>query len=302
MWYSCSIATNAWFEMPEWGDSLCLSHGISFKRIPEWVKHDEALKLLSWNDRKNIQDAEWALVFEYEADALGSPDPKWQGPNPRGIQDTVAERFSLMDLCLWLVNPSNLGFGATLHFGRVGDPASMRQFVSTKPVLIRDDELDNQLTSQDWEAASMLLRSILSLERDKTCWIAIWFLIRAVTEELWQGRYLWQWIVLEALFGPDSPNETTHRLAQRIALFADAEPIERKAIFKSIKDAYSWRSKLVHGGRTNSLTAEKSQELTVLVESSIRRAITKILNSDELIKVFNGKTRDAYLEDLVFSN
>jgi hypothetical protein len=206
-----------------------------------------------------------------------------------------------MDLALWLTKPTNLGMGAVLHFRRNGEPASMAQYRSTQPMLIRDDEIDNVLDIADLARASALLNTITNLARDQTCWTAAWFLIRAVTDSLWQGRYLWLWIVLEALFGADNPNETLYRLAQRIALFTASQPPEAKQRFREIKDAYTWRSKLVHGGRTRSLTAEKSKLLTSVVELAIRQGLDRILTNPELIKIFDSKGRDDYLEELVFA-
>jgi hypothetical protein len=119
---------------------------------------------------------------------------------------------------------------------------------------------------------------------------------------MWEARYLWQWIVLEALFGPDGPTETTHRLSQRIALFLTKEPETRAEIFKAVKDAYGWRSKLVHGGRLSKLSPEKAQELTIFTENTIRLSFDAILSDNHLAELFNTKNRDRYLDSLAFSN
>jgi hypothetical protein len=123
-------------------------------------------------------------------------------------------------------------------------------------------------------------------------------LYRGLTESMWEGRYLWQWIVLEALFGPDDPQETTHRLAQRIAIFLKEDLDSRKTYFQRAKEAYGWRSKLVHGAKLSRLTTEKSKSLTIFTEEVVRGAFHKILLSDQLADVLGGKSRDSYLEDL----
>ena len=300
MWYFCTIAVNASFDHTPWDEVTNLGCGLQLERIPDWVKEDEALSLLSWRDREQIRDAEWSIATEYEADALGSPDPEWKGKEPRGIQSSVDEKFTLISVALWLVKPSPLTCGPLLHFGEKSDPASFRQSASLRPVLIREDENDNVPSQDDLTAAGEILKAILSLRRDATCWIAIRMLVRAVTEAMWEGRYLWQWIVLEALFGADSPNETTHRLAQRITLFTESERERRKQIFRSVKEAYGWRSKLVHGRKLSKLTPEKSRELTIFTEDLIRKAFMMILKNPENTQQFNSKSRNEFLENLAF--
>ena len=302
MWYSCTVAAGARFDEPPWEPPFGLASGVRIERIPDWVKADEALKYLSWSDRTHIQDAKWVLATEYEADALGSPDPDWQGLNPRGIQASVDEKFVLASIALWLAKASTITCGPTLHFGRKGDSESMRQSATLYPVLIRNDENDNIPTLTDLETAGRYLKAILDLKRDTTLWIAVRMLVSALTESMWEGRYLWQWIVLEALFGPDSPAESTHRLTQGISLFIEMEKNSKKVTFKMAKEAYGWRSKLVHGAKLSKLTTPKSMELTIFTEGLLRAAFRQILESATIAEILNGKNREEYLENLVFSS
>lgn len=300
MWYACSIALDSWFENSPISAPVELSCGIRLEPVPKWVKSDEALKNLSWTDRKNISDAELAFSTEYEADALGSPDPDWKGTSQRSIQATVDEKFALSSIALWLAKPSRLTPGPVLHFGRTGDPASLRQSGSLRPILIAEEENDNVPTDEDLEQARQLLKVILSLHRDTTIWIAIRMLVRALNEPLWEVRYLLQWIILEALFGPESPNETTYRLTQRIGLFVGNGPDERRHLFEETKQAYTWRSKIVHGRRLSKLAPRKSLELVNSTERVIRESITKIIMTPTYLHQFNSKERDKFLDELLF--
>lgn len=268
--------------------------------VPNWVKDDEALKLLSWTDREHARDADLAFVAEYEADALGTPDPEWTGTSLRSIQAATDEKFALASVALWLAKPSRLTAGPVLHFGRKGDPSSLRQSGSLRPVLILEDENENVPTVESFELAKRLLGSILSLRRDAAVWITVRTLVRALTEKMWELRYLLEWVSLEALFGPESPNETTYRLAQRIALFVGDDSDERKRLFNETKRAYEWRSKIVHGRRLSKLKPEKSLELSAFTEGVIRRAITKVLLSKGLGSRFDGGERDKFLDELSF--
>ena len=199
MWYSCTIAVNAWFDDAESVDYTDLGCGLTLGKVPAWVKDDKALKLLSWTDREHIQHASWGISTVYEAESLSSPDPEWSGTKSRGIQSSIAERFSLLSTALWSVKPSCLTCGPVLHFGENGDPGSLRQYASLLPVLIDEDENENQLSPDELSKAKSIFESIQSLNRDSTCWISIRMLIRALTETMWEARYLWQWIVLVEL-------------------------------------------------------------------------------------------------------
>ena len=300
MWYACSIAVDSWFENPAFQLPIELAAGVRIEPVPEWVKEKPALKVLSWLDRKNIKSAKLTFAIEYDAEALGSPDPDWSDQNPRSIQSVIDEKFVLASVALWLAKPCRLTCGPVLHFGRQGDPESLRRSGSLSTVLIRDDENENTPSSADFDQAGAFLEVILSLQRDTAIWLAIRMLVRALTESMWEARYLWQWVVLKALFGPDSGGETTYRLAQRIALFLGETPDNRKNLFETAKKAYSWRSKIVHGSRLSKLTPSKSKELTVFTEKVLRDALQKILGSPELVQQFGNKKRDEYLDGLTF--
>jgi hypothetical protein len=300
MWYACSIALNSWFEHSPISGSKELARGIRLEPIPSWVKEDDALKPLARAERKRIRKAELAFATEYEAQALGSPDPEWTGNIPRAIQSAVDEKFVLAAVALWLVKPCRLSCGPVLHFGRKGDPGSLRTAGSLNPVLIREDENGNVPTADDLDQTGRCLEAILSLRRDTATWIAVRWLVRALTESTWEARYLWQWIVLEALFGPEGPSETTYRLAQRIALFLGETREDKRRLFDEAKQAYSWRSKIVHGRRLSKLIPEKSEKLSVVAEDLIRAAFVKIVNAPELLRQFDSTNRDEFLDGLSF--
>lgn len=302
MWYACSISLNSHFEGLSVDTPVALGSGIRIERIPEWVKADEALKLLSWKDRENIKDAELAFASEYESDALGSPDPDWNGASPRSIQASIDEKFSLLSVTLWLSKPSTLTCGPTLHFGKMGEPDSLRTAGVLRPVLINEAENNNVPSLDDLKKAGDLLASVLGIQRSGSVWVAIRMLIRALTENMWEARYFWDWVVLEAIFGPENPNETTYRLSQRIGLFLGRDAESRKRIFDNAKNAYIWRSKIAHGGRLGKLTPERSQEMTEITEGMIREAMVKILSNQELLLKFNSKNRDEYLDSLLFTD
>jgi hypothetical protein len=300
MWYACAIALNSGFQTPPIKEAVPLAGDIRIEPIPGWVKDDEALGKLSWREREWIKGADLAFAANYDAEALGSPDPSWDGAEPKSIQKAVDEKFMLASISLWLIKPCTLLCEPVLHFSQEGDSASLRQARSLRPVLVRKDEESNIPSREDIEQAGKLLAILLSLRRNGNLWTALHFLILGLSELLWETRYLLQWIVLEALFGPDSAQETTYRLSQRIGLFIAGDTEKGKSIFENAKKAYSWRSKIVHGRRLTKLTAEQSAELSLTTESIIRDGIIKILKDPANIKLFDSKQREEFLDGLAF--
>ena len=66
------------------------------------------------------------------------------------------------------------------------------------------------------------------------------------------------------------------------------------------KTLYSWRSKAVHGARLAKLPEDKSAQVLYDVEELSRKSMSKILLNDKLIKKFDGKKRDEFLDDRLF--
>lgn len=301
MWYACSIAVDTDFDELRIEGQFELAGGIRIEQVPAWVKSEDALSLLSWTDRERILEAQYAFSAVYEAEAIGSPDPNWSGIQQRSIQAIIDEKFALAALAVWIARPSRLTAGPVFHFDRSGDPTSLRQTGALHPLLVRPSEADNVPTAEDLRLAGELLKAMLSLDRKGAVWLAVSTLFPALREVVWQIRYLLQWIALEALFGPESASETTHRLAQRIGLFVGADREEKLFLFREAKKAYAWRSKIVHGLRLDKLKGEKSLDLSTLTEQLLRRSLMKILTDDESLRRLEGSDRDRFLEEIAFN-
>jgi hypothetical protein len=298
-WYAIGVAVGDGIakgvEMP-----LQLAGGVRIDTIPDWVKNESALKLLSWHDRQQITSAHFGFAMEYEAKALGSRDPAWSGKESRSIQSSVDEKFALAAVALWCMRGSLVSCGSILHFGEKGRSDSLRTSGTMRPILVNNDEVKNKLTKGEVDLARDLHEAMLSLPRDKTRWIAVRMLLPALTERLWEIRFLLLWVVLEALFGPDEPYETTFRIAQRIALFLSDRGEQGLRVLREVKQAYRWRSRVVHGARLHSLKDAESEDLVRRVEIYIRATLQKLLLVPELGTVFDGKGREPYLESLAF--
>ncbi len=96
------------------------------------------------------------------------------------------------------------------------------------------------------------------------------------------------WIACESLFGEDVEfGEFAYRLSLRIAHFLGTEPVERKKIRATVKEAYRARGLLLHGARN--LDQSKLMAQTSAMEEITREALCKCLKDqiqsrDEMIR------------------
>jgi hypothetical protein len=89
---------------------------------------------------------------------------------------------------------------------------------------------------------------------------------------------------LEILFSTTA-SELTHKLAERVALFLESEPAKRKALFNTIKAAYSVRSKIVHGDEIDA--SEKIVGLSRQIDDIVRRVYLRIIADQDLQDLFD---------------
>jgi len=89
------------------------------------------------------------------------------------------------------------------------------------------------------------------------------------------------WIALESLFVPETTQELSYRTALRIAAFLGSNGSERQRIYKEMKDSYRLRSEIVHGSIKKEKKKLTASELTGVTRSYLRRALLKILESEQ---------------------
>ncbi|MBD2294445.1 hypothetical protein H6G06_13385 [Anabaena sphaerica FACHB-251] len=106
---------------------------------------------------------------------------------------------------------------------------------------------------------------------------------------------------LEALFST-SQAELAHQLSERLAFFISTSSEERLNIYKQTKQAYTVRSKIVHGSTIRENDIDKVKELSEFCDTSLRKAMNKILSSPDLRAIIDGSPEklDAYIVDLIF--
>ena len=270
---------------------------VKFRPIPDELKQMEGIKDLGFYRIERLKDAEVMLAVEYEAESLGDPDPGWNGEEKRSKQDIALEKIMLCNLALWLAKPSPLGFEFYIHINHLDTSPLLRDAASVLVFRYDPKDAESSLEKEDFKKAKQLYLKIKDIPRNSAIWISMLSLIQALTSPYGNIRFMLLWIALEALLGTNF--ELRFRISQRIAFFLSDNREESSKLFNDAKMSYGMRSCIVHGSSYKN--KEDSERIGYNTEKFIRNALTKILDNDNFIKVFNNNTeRNKYLDDLVF--
>jgi hypothetical protein len=278
-------------------------NGVILAEVPAWIKEKHITENLSFSHREQlINDIKYVLLKEYEASSLGDPDLDWRGEELRSKQDIAQESIQFCNVAMWLARPSAFGFELLISAEQRADTWTWRQLIVQPRLIHHEKHIGVGIAKVDLEVAYELTTAISALPRKGAVWTAVRILWKALLERTWEVRYLLFWVVLEALFGPEDARETTYRMSQRIAFFLATEEESAKELYKYTKGGYGWRSKVVHGMRLSKLGVEESAKVMLEVEELGRRGIVQILRDPNLIPIFNGRSREGYLDDQAFSS
>lgn len=273
--------------------------GVRVDRMPTWVYSTDTMIKLALADSERIKNSRNGFLVNYEAEALGSPDPNDKS-GKRGIQTSMHDSIFLANLGLWIANPNAIGFCAMIHFDEVNTAPRLRQYTPLREFRPHLDYENRILTIEDFHKARDLHKQLLLLDREGNIWRAVYSLWLGLREADWASRFMQMWIAMEALFGPEDAREITFRISQRIAFFLCSEKSKAHELFQEIKTSYSWRSKVAHGLRLSKLQQDESEVLSYSIEQLVASSVAKILSDSVLINVFEGTKREEYLDSLVF--
>ena len=113
--------------------------------------------------------------------------------------------------------------------------------------------------------------------------LAIEYFNKSYNEPYPRDSFLDLMIVLENLYLKNTSQELSYRLSMRMAHILGKNKEERIHIYHFIKEAYTLRSKIVHGKRWNALDKQKFIELRELTRKSIIYFLENKDNWDEKI-------------------
>ena len=269
---------------------------------PDWLTQDEITYALGDYDRTLLETSYYVLMQEYNASSFGEPDSAWAGERPRSKQQKAEEALNLADTALWLAKPAPIGFRRVVVAHHPSGLWQRVQFGWANPLCCRSLDIENEYERSDLQLAKELNCALLTVGRQQAIWIAARTLWLALVTREWPIRYLLLWAALETLFGPEDGREITYRIAQRLAFFISEDRTEAKKRFQMCKKAYEWRCRVVHGMRLKKLKPQESEGLMHESEFLIRLSIRRILKNKSLMMEINGRNREDFLDNLVFSN
>jgi hypothetical protein len=284
---------------PSLTEPIEFSGGLVLTGVPAWVHKDSMLKEFGRRDLDSVKAAKYAFAVEYEAEALGSPDPAWKGKEPRSIQDSQRELALLASLALWLSRPSPVCLTLIIHAPHHEGKPFTQQIERQDPVLHHPREAHVRMSAGDLRRASMLHSKLIRVRRNTAVWTALRATFSALQMYAPEIRYALFWIALEALFGPTDGREITFRLSQRMAFFLATTRAGAKETVTIAKKAYAFRSKVVHGNWTLN---PQMHALMGDTETIARSCLVHLAENDELIDLFMTNRREAYLDDLAFAD
>jgi len=243
-----------------------------------------------------------SVLYKFQAKNLKENDPDWNGKNPRSVLDRAHEILQLINLSVWLAFPCSINYSIIVTFKILKNTWNWENLSSLPNSLYAHKKYArNRLRQENIERAKILLNGLMHIPRPSAIWVAGYSLWTSLTERTFEVRYLFLWIALEALFGPEDHREITFRLSQRIAFFLKNDKDKTFNIYEEIKNGYKWRSKLVHGMKFSKSDNSKLDEILFFSENLVRQSLVHILMNQKLINIFASRKREEYLDSLIFS-
>jgi hypothetical protein len=274
--------------------------GLVLQDLPEWVKSDHGiLAQIHKNDRDLIEDDKHALVADYEADGIGSPDPEWPGDKPKSIQRRKFESAMLANLAIWLRQPCTVHFTVGFHAlttleRRVLDSPIIAQTEHHTRIYCHPKDVSNPIEIHHLRKAGELHASLSAIVPGNPVWAAIRAFWAALTSYRADLRYPLFWQGLESLFSSDTKTwNVTERLCTRLSYFLADNEQTQKDLFAKANVCYNVRSKIIHGRWQPGVEIDAPMADT---EAIARTVVRNLLETPGMLSVFASSKRDEFLD------
>lgn len=130
----------------------------------------------------------------------------------------------------------------------------------------------------------------VSKQKNKRVYRAFYFWSQSSGAYRFEGKILYLFAALEALFSVGERGEITYKLANRMAWFVEKSNRARRfKLFETIINGYKIRSRVIHGGGF-----VESNDMPVIQEihSLTRKIILSILQNKKLFEIYSLKKED----------
>lgn len=271
--------------------------GVVLDAVPDWFKEERRYAATEFGKRESLA-SDACLKARFEAEGLGE---LCEGPGGKlQKNDEVSwERIRIASLALWLARPSSLHVELVVtkepEPGLGGTAIRGSTLESIRP---RQQYAGAKITAKDLVNADKLATAIQGVPHPSSLWTAVRFLWLALTEGLWETRYVNLWVAIEALFGPGDRRKVAEKLRKRVAKFLNDDCAEAITARDMVDDGYDLRCAALHGGRLQGRTAEEVEDSMLVSEGILMTALRKVLGDPALTATFCSASRDAYLDTL----
>lgn len=271
--------------------------GVVLDAVPDWFKEERQFAAIEFGKRESLMSS-FCLKAKFEAEGLGE---LCDGPGGklRPNHEVSWERIRTANLALWLARPSGLHVELVVtKEPEPGPGGTVIRGITLESIRPRQQYAGARLTLGDVVVADRLATAIQSVPHPSSVWAAVRFLWLALTEELWETRYVNLWIAIEALFGPENRRNIGEKLRKRVAKFLNDDDTEAVTARDMVDDGYDLRSAAVHGSRLDNRNAEEVENLMLVSEGIVLTTLRKVLGDPTLIRTFCSPSRDTYLDAL----
>ena len=275
--------------------------------------------LLSSGFKRAVGDIEYEAIRNGTAVIYGLyPDAVMQGlsdldfllANLKWSSEVLQATWLLKDNCFNI----ELGFLEAPHYAQTSSVSSnfLKQQVSLSASLPQEVELTPDEIKQVVDLHDAIQTSLHSqnpsathhLEKNYSRLGRVWSLLAEARAATNVGNKIASYCTCyEALFSTET-TELSHKLAERIAHFLGSTTSEKMEIYANLKNAYSVRSKVVHGDGLSVNQLAGLIKVSETCDEYLRKSLVKIFSSQGVQEVFNQNSNklDEYFLKLVFGN
>lgn len=294
------------------GEGLELFWGMKITNNRRYIQ-----ELLSYNVRESIGPMEMRSLLTSNAVLFSIDDVKSAKlaiKTPRDILDNFLYKASLFSTAAWMIKDNAIKFEmAFLEIPYKSIASSITSNLhSALPTNCRGTNDEVELTVEELGAIRKNIeKNHIRFDLDDSLpnytdeanrlERAMYFLSAARASNDVGLKIAFYCTCFEALFSTDNA-ELTHKLSERLAFFAKTEPVERLTLYREIREAYKFRSTVVHGDRITTKKRNAMNHSVQVCDTTFRLIINKIYETEGLRQEFlsNNENLEQFFTDIIF--
>jgi hypothetical protein len=163
---------------------------VRLQQLPDWVRQPSSYDPLRAEVIEALDDEQWCIGVDYQADALGTPDPNWKGAGQRDLQTAAASDIHCVVLSLWLAKRVCIGGDIIVDANASGVEWGTRRMGTHDRMLTMPAYQQSEFEVADLERAKALYIAIDGLPDECNIHTALASTERALTEVTFALRHI----------------------------------------------------------------------------------------------------------------